>query len=206
MKKICMILVLCLMATFAYGQGKGNSDRILIIAAGPDEDIPGATTFIKAEIKLNEDGQLPSGLGQVKFGTKIHDGLGGLVYTMEGYLEGAMMVMFPAPPSYCEVREVWWINRWIVMGMGKVKTTGTLTMIDYRGVEITLPNTEGEWRDELIIMSVSTEGKYTLEEGSEEYFYYGGWAWAGIQTPPESGYPMFGGITWLRNFLDKRVP
>ena len=47
-----MFLVLCLMGTFAYGQGVGNSDCILIIAAGPDIDQPGITAFIKAQIEL----------------------------------------------------------------------------------------------------------------------------------------------------------
>ncbi len=75
------------MATFAYGQGVGNSDCILIIAAGPDIDQPGITAFIKAQIEFVPIpiGLLPSS-AQVNFRTNFQDA----VTADEGYIISVM--------------------------------------------------------------------------------------------------------------------
>ena len=207
MKKICMILVLCLMATFAYGQGKSNG--ILIVAAGQDQDIGyyvpthRAVTLIKAEWSEFSAANLPTS-GQIEFSTKIFDESGEKVYTMEGELEleSAMVVPPGFMSSYCEVRNVTWVDFWFVMGWGLVKTTEAIT-IDYRGVTTTLPDTEGEYIPKLIVVVVSPEGEYFTAECDE--CYWGGWSWAGI-FDPITMTRIFGGITWLRNFLDTRTP
>ncbi|TEU08037.1 MAG: hypothetical protein E3I52_02490, partial [Candidatus Aminicenantes bacterium] len=130
MKKICMILVLCLMATFAYGQG--NSDRTLLLrfmAKGIDVDQPEfITTVITGKIESIEGS--PVGVGQVNFRTEIRDELGEVVCTIQGHLKDAMAM--PTPSWFCPIREWWWRDFYIVFGMGKVKATATQPMIVYR--------------------------------------------------------------------------
>lgn len=192
MKKICMFLVLCLMATFAYGQG--NSDRILIVAIGNDEDIPGATTFITGRIEF-EESQLPLGLGRVKFRTKIYDEVTGeKVYTIEGEFDDATAI--PGQQFYCDVRNVMWVDLWQVVGPGRVKTTDTDMTIVYRGETITLPNTGGKYEPAMIVMVVSPLGENL--EGEP----YPGWAAAKVFTLGG----LFGGVTYLTKYLDLRVP
>ena len=71
-----MVLVLCLVAMGAYGQGK--SDSILIVATGEDLDIGyyvpthRAVTLIKAEWSEFSAAGLPIS-GQIEFRTKIFD-------------------------------------------------------------------------------------------------------------------------------------
>ena len=215
MKKVCMFLVLCLVAMGASGQGK--SDGILIVAAGEDQDIGyyvpthNAVTFIKAEWSEFAGG-LPIS-GQVVFSTKIFDESGEKVYTIEGELElenAILVVPSVTPPvflnNYCTVRDVTWIHYWLIMGPGLVKTTEAIT-IDYRGNIITLPDTGGEYMSKMIAVIVSPEGEFIeglWTEGDYVSLFWGGWSWAGIVDLATG--ETFGGITWLRNFRDNRVP
>ena len=162
MKKVCMFLVLCLMATFAYGQGK--SDGILIVASGVDLDIGyydsiySATTFIKAELSGSPL------VSQAEFRMKIRDESGEVVYTMEGELENGVVLYPMTSGQPCPVRGVTWSNYYLIMGPGLVKTTDVvIENFNYRGEIITLPNTGGEYVTKLIVMAVSPEGE-NLEE------------------------------------------
>jgi hypothetical protein len=195
MKKICMILVLCLAVMVAYGQADSKDSPIMDIkAVGLDLDIPGARTSIKAEVVLDESGN-PLFLREVVFRTKVYDELGEKVYTIEGELEDMPIAVFPA--WYCTVREVWWTNVWFVTGSGKVKTTDVDITIEYRGSTITLPNTGGKFVQAFVAMMLSPLGE-TLEGDP-----WGGWAFAGMMTSPTT---LFGGITWLTKYMEKWVP
>jgi len=191
-KKICMILVLCLMATFAYGQ-----TQIDIKAKGLDEDIPGivapyspitADTLIVGKIEFDE---VIGPLGQVEFHLTIYADSGEKIYSMKGHLENGMVVPPGFLQRYCEVRNVTWINFWVVMGMGRIKTSEEIT-INYRGSSITLPDTGGKFVPAYVIMMVSPLGENLENEA------WPGWSWAGIQFP--SG-KSFGGITYLTKYV-----
>lgn len=198
MKKICMVLVLCLAMMVAYGQADSKDTRIMVIKAiGVDEDIGGylipdseyrAVTSIKAEVELKENGD-PLLLKELVFSTKIIDGLGEKVYTIEGELLVDALVFYPVP-NYCTVRKVTWINLWYVVGQGKVKTTDIDIEIEYRGNTITLLNTHGQYVTDIPIVFVVSPLGETVEGAP-----WGGWAFAGI--------PGFGGITWLRQFVEQ---
>jgi len=207
-KKICMILVLCLVTMVAYGQSVDNSDRILITAVGADEDIPGivaplspvtAETLIIGKIEFDDVSGAPLAK-QVKFRTKIYDETTGeKIYIIEGVLENTMMIYPGTGTSDCEVRNVKWLDLWVVVGMGKVKTTGAIT-INYRGSTITLPDTEGEYMLMPVIFAVSPEGRY-WKDGLMYYWPEGGWAFAGI-FDFITMKAKFGGITYLTNVVE----
>lgn len=203
MKKICMILVLCLMAMVAYGQ-----TQIDIKAKGLDEDIGGylnpnpeysATTLIVGKIKFDEVTGLP--VGQVEFHMTIYDVESGeKVYSMKGHLKNGTVIPPGFMSSPCPVREVTWINFWFVIGQGRVKTTGdAIENFEHRGEEINLPNTEGKYVPATIVMLVSPLGEHTNPDG----YWEAGWAWAGVM-----GFEgvQFGGITYLTKYLEKWVP
>jgi len=203
MKKLCMILVLCLMVTFVYGQS-----QIDVTAKGPDEDIPGivvplspvtADTLIVGKIEFDEVSNAPS-VKQVKFTTKIYHAITGKkVYTIEGKLDDTLMIYPGNGMSACDVRNVLWVDLWVVVGMGKVKTTGSIT-INYRGSTITLPDTGGKYMPMPVVFVVSLEGKY-WKDGAMWYWAEGGWAFAGI-FDFLTGKPKFGGITYLTNVAE----
>ena len=205
MKKICMVLVLCLAMMVAYGQADSKDTRIMVIKAiGVDEDIGGylipdseyrAVTSIKAEVELKENGD-PLLLKELVFSTKIIDGLGEKVYTIEGELLVDVGVMYPFS-NYCTVRNVTWINLWFVVGVAKVKTTDiVIENFPYRNDSITLPNTHGQYVNLPVVVAVSPLGE-TLESAP-----WGGWAFAGVVTSSDP-FKTFGGITWLRQFVEQ---
>jgi hypothetical protein len=202
MKKVCMFLVLCLVAMGVYGHNEAELNdftQINFMAKGLDEDIPGiivplspvtAENLVVGKIEFDEvTGQL---LGQVEFHVTIHDLSGAKVYSMKGHLENGMVVPPGFMSRYCEVRNVTWINFWFVMGSGRIKTTEAIT-INYRGSTITLPNTEGKYVPATIVMMVSPYGEY---EGG---YWEAGWAWAGLMTSPTTS---FGGITYLTKYVE----
>ena len=210
MKKVCMFLVLCLVAMGAYGQD--DEADVIIMAKGVDEDIGGylnpnplhsAETLIVGKIVFDEAG-MP--VGQVEFHMTIYVVESGKkVYSIKGHLENATFVMYPIP-NYCSVRGVTWINLWFVMGQGRAKTTDVLIEnFEYRGNLITLPNTEGKFVPFPIVMLVSPEGQYVGGVWPE-----GGWAYAGVvlEFDPLSGMPvkLFGGITWLTKYVENWIP
>ncbi len=179
---------------------------INILANGDDQDIPPyesedgiyrATTLIVGKIRFDKvSGVL---LGQVEFHIKIYDGSGEKIYSMKGKLKNAMVMILPF--WYCEVRELTWINLWVVMGEGKLKTTDTFLDIEYRGGTITLPNTGGHYVSTYTLaMLVSHYGEYVLGDDPEVFIWeQGGWAYAGL-------YGMPGGVTYLTKYMDKSVP
>ncbi len=162
-----------------------------IIAKGDDGDIPGATSYVKGKIEYDKVSGAP--LGQVEFHTKIYDESGKIIYSMKGKLKDAATVMI-VPFHYCPVRDVTWINVWLVMGEGMIKTTDTDLEIFYRGNSIVLPNTGGKWSPATIGMMVSPNGEHT-----EGVWEEGGWAYAGL--------PYYvGGVTYLTKYMEKSVP
>ena len=207
MKKICMILVLCLMATFAYGQGK--SDRTLLLrftAEGDDVDEANITTVITGKIESVE-GDVD--VGQVNFRTEIRDESGEVVCVIQGHLKDAMAMLTPS--YFCPIRFWYWRDFYIVLGMGKVKATSTVSTIDYRlGETVPAPDTGGKYDTQPILMMVSLDGKYSYTESGSTDGYAGGWGLAGLVTewviPGVLPAKFVGGIAWLTNYLDKRVP
>jgi len=160
--------------------------KIDIIAKGTDSDIPGATTFIKGKIEFDKVTGEP--IGDVNFQVKIYDESNEKIYSLKGKLkDGAVMII---PYYYCNVRQVYWTNLWLIMGVGEIKTTDTILTIDYRGLTITLPNTEGKYIPSTIMMLVSPYGEYVGGVWED-----GPWAFAGI--------PGFGGVTTLTKYFEK---
>ncbi|MCE7745751.1 MAG: hypothetical protein GPJ52_11525 [Candidatus Heimdallarchaeota archaeon] len=116
----------------------------------------GGTTFIKGKIEFDKVTGEP--LGDVNFHVKIYDESHEKIYSMKGKLkDGAVMFL---PYYYCNVRQVYWTNLWLIMGEGEIKTTDTILTIDYRGLTITLPNTGGKYIPSTIMMLVNPTGEY----------------------------------------------
>ncbi|MFW9822328.1 MAG: hypothetical protein ACFFE4_05310 [Candidatus Thorarchaeota archaeon] len=159
-------------------------NHIFILAKGDDLDIPGANTLIVGKIEFDKVSS------HLYFQTKIHDELGKKVYTIEGMLKDGVVMM--VPEYYCDVRNVVWVNLWLVMGEGMIKTTNTDLEIDYRGETISLPNTKGKYVTTTIMMLVSPKGEILIPNGGN--MELGGWAFAGI--------PGFGGVTFLKIYKD----
>ncbi len=201
-----MFLVLCLLATFAYGQG--NSDRTLLLrftAEGDDVDEANITTLIIGKIEFVEGS--PVGVGQVNFRTEIRDESGEVVCTIQGHLKDAMAMLTPS--YFCPIRLWYWRDFYMVFGVGKVKATSTVDTISYRlGETVPAPNTGGKYLTLPILMMVSLDGKYSDTETGTIEGYAGGWGLAGLVTEIVGGMPtkFVGGIAWLTNYLDKRVP
>jgi hypothetical protein len=175
---------------------------INIMAKGDDMDIPGydegdyrATTLIVGKIRFDKvEGVL---LGRVEFHIKIYNiDSGEKVYTIKGKLKNGMVLS--NQEFVCTVRGVTWINLWQVVGVGMIKTPDTDLTIDYRGQSIALPNTGGKWSPATIVMMVSPNGENFEQEEWE------GWAFAGIMDM--NMIPIFGGVTYLTNYMEKFVP
>ena len=199
------------MATFAYGQG--NSDHPLIlrfIAEGIDVDDANITTVITGKIESVEGSLL--GVAQVNFNTQIRDESGEVVCTIQGHLEDNMAML--TPDFWCPIREWWWRNFYFVLGVGKVKVTTTQSTIVYREetIETEAFDTGGKYVTLPIMMMVSLDGQYSDPEqtGPIELWDNGGWALAGVVTewviPGVLPAKFVGGIAYLTNYLDKRVP
>ncbi|MHA2359512.1 MAG: hypothetical protein ACXAB5_04520, partial [Candidatus Thorarchaeota archaeon] len=157
---------------------------------GDDFDVPGAISSIKGRIEFNKDtGEIQ---GQVEFHLKLYDESGEKIYSMEGRIKDAMVMSGFAFP--CDVRNVIWINLWLITGVGEIKTTDTDMEIEYRGNLITLPNTGGQYITMNLAMLVSQYGEHT-----EGVWEEGGWAAAGMLG-------WFGAGTYLTKYMEKSVP
>jgi len=174
---------------------------INIMAKGDDLDIPGydegdyrANTLIVGKIRFDKvEGVL---LGRVEFHIKIYNiDSGEKVYTIKGKLKNGMVM--PGFFFECDVRNVTWINLWLVFGMGMIKTTDTDLTIVHRNQSIALPNTGGKWSPATIVMMVSPNGENVEQDEWE------GWAFAGIM---ENMIPIFGGVAYLTKYMEKWVP
>jgi hypothetical protein len=164
-------------------------------AKGDDLDVPGAITTIKGRIEYNE--ATGEGQGQVVFHLKLYDESGKKVYSMMGMLKSVVVMRgFEFP---CSVRDLTWTNLWFVMGEGKIKTTGKPITMEYRGIPITLPNTEGRYNTTTVGFMVSSNGEFEQNGDEEGEWDQGGWAFAGIPG-------FFGGVTLLTKFTEKWVP
>ena len=175
-----------------------GTNGILIIAKGDDGDIAGATTSIIAMIEFDKASGLPS-VAQVEFQTKIYDESGEKIYSMKGKLKDGLVIS-DSFQFYCAVREVTWINLWLVMGEGLIKTTDADLEIEYRGETITLPNTEGQYIPFSIWMMVNPKGEYVLGEDPEVFIWpQGGWATVIITI---GGIPRIGVVTYLTKYME----
>ncbi|MHA2352580.1 MAG: hypothetical protein ACXABX_05625, partial [Candidatus Thorarchaeota archaeon] len=132
--------------------------------------------------------------GQLEFNLKLYDESGKKIYSLKGELKDAAVM--PGFAFYCDVRDVTWINLWLVMGEGKIKTTDTDLDILYRGNLISLPNTGGKYVTMGLVMLVSQYGEHIDPEGVWEQ---GGWAAAGMLE-------VFGAGTYLTKYMVKMVP
>ncbi len=180
---------------------------INIIANGDDLDIPPyesvigdyrATTLIVGKIRFDKDSGVLQ--GRVEFHMKIYEiSSGEKVYAIKGKLKESMMVL-PGQKFDCTVRGVLWTNLWLVVGFGMIKTTDTPLEIVHRGISIILPNTGGKWIPAGVVMMVSPYGEY---DGG--FWEEGGWAFAG-EMDMVNMVPIFGGVTYLTNYMEKLVP
>ncbi|MFX1419966.1 MAG: hypothetical protein ACFE9N_13690, partial [Promethearchaeota archaeon] len=187
--KVILVLVMSLffitIITIVTPAKANESSHIFILANGDDMDIPGANTLILGKIEFSGESS-----SQLYFQTKIYDELGNKIYTIEGKLKyGAVLFV---PEYYCDVRNVLWVNLWLVMGEGMIKTTDADLTIEYRGETITLPNTKGKYVTATIMMLVSPKGEILLPNGGN--LELGGWTFAGI--------PGFGGVTSLKLYKE----
>jgi len=176
-----------------------DPNRILMIdimAKGDDLDIAGGTTSIIAKIEFDKASGTPL-VAQVEFHTKIYDESGEKIYSMKGKLKDGLVIT-NLYQFNCTVREVTWINLWLIMGEGKFKTTDTVIVIEHRGEIITLPNTGGQYVPAAIMMMVSPNGEH-----SEGVWEQGGWAVAAIM---DGGNPIFGGVSYLTKYMEKLIP
>jgi len=177
---------------------------INIMAKGDDLDVGldlgiyRATTLIVGKIRFDKDSGVLQ--GRVEFHMKIYEiSSGEKVYAIKGKLKESMMVL-PGQEFDCTVRNVLWTNLWFVFGMGMIKTTDTPLEIVHRGISILLPNTGGKWIPAGVVMMVSPYGEY---EGG--FWEDGGWAFAG-EMDMVNMVPIFGGVTYLTNYMEKFVP
>ena len=179
--------------------------KIDIMAKGDDADISGATTSIIAKIGFDKTSGIPSAV-HVEFQTKIYES-GEKIYSMKGKLKNGMVI--PNQQFYCDVQEVWWINLLLVMGDGVIKTIGEDLIIEYRGLIITLPNTEGKYIPYSIRMMVNPKGQYRSGDlttgpiGPIEEWDQGGWATVIIF---DGDFPIVGVVTYLTKYIEKLVP
>ena len=195
LKPIAVFLVsLFLIPILAVGvtaaSASSNTSRIDVMAKGVDIDIAGAITFVKGRIEFDED--TGEAVGQFQFHVKIYNEMGEKIYAMKGKLsDGPVMII---PEYYCTVRDVWWTNVWVVMGLGLIKTSDAYLTIDYRGELVTLPNTENKWVETTLALMFNPTGEYVGGVWEE-----GGWAYAGIPN-------YVGGCAYLTKYMDTRVP
>lgn len=175
-----------------------GTNGVLIIAKGDDGDIAGATTSIIAMIEFDKASGLPS-VAQLEFQTKIYNESGKKIYSMMGKLKDGLVIS-NSSQFYCEVREVLWINLWLVMGEGVIKTTDADLEIEYRGGTITLPNTEGRYLPVNMCIMVNPKGEYLLDEDPEVHIWEeGGWATAIILI---GEIPTVGVVTYLTKYME----
>ena len=200
------LFLVCVIAVST--QAKPEPNRILmvdIMAKGDDGDILGATTFIQGKIEYDKVSGEP--LGRVEFHIKIYDESGEKFYSMKGKLKNGMALR--DQEFNCSVRHVTWINLWLVMGDGMIRTTDTVIEdFLYRGQLITLPNTGGKYIPAYIMMMVSPYGEFRIEVPDGDDIYgvseLGGWVFAGIMG--FDGIEIFGGVTGLTKYMEKWVP
>jgi len=200
-----MSLVLVSITAVSTHAKPAEPNRILmvdIMAKGDDGDLPGNTTSIIAKIEYDKVSGVA--LGRIEFHIKIYDESGEKIYSMKGKLKnGAVIPNYEFP---CTVRHVTWINLWLVMGEGMIKTTDTDLEIEYRGQLITLPNTGGKYVPAFIMMMVSPNSEFKVWDPELNVWVYGetglgGWVFAGIMG--FEGLEMFGGVTGLTKYMEK---
>ncbi len=165
-----------------------NSNRVFFMAIGDDLDIPGAKNIIIGKIEFGGGGEPLS--ARVFFHSKIYDDSGEKVYVMIGMLKDGYL-MDTSFSFFCPLFEVWFINVWQVMGMGKFRTTDANIEVFFRNLpfKITMPNTEGKFVSRPILMLLSPTAEYckknttTYTPGSDEnpiFKWPGEWVLAAV--------------------------
>jgi hypothetical protein len=175
-----------------------TSNRVLFIAKGDDLDFDRTTNFIIGGL-FSEGDELPS--AKAFFHQRIYDESGELAYAMSGMLTDGIRLMTNYY-FYCPVFNVWFINVWMVMGEGIVKTTDTNYNILFRNsMMITMPNTEGDYVEAQMFMLLSPTAEYCLEDPGTyppgeypEVFILPGGAWVLATVLWDVGIPMDAGF------------
>ena len=132
-----------------------GSNRILFISVEADLDINASNLIVG---KISEGDELTS--VKVVFHQRIYDESGEKVYTMMGMLKNGYR---QTKEHYflCPVFNYWFINVWLFMGEGKLKTTDINCPLTYRNIfYFTLPNTEGKFVSTPMLMLLSPSGQY----------------------------------------------
>jgi len=192
-----------------------GSNRVLFMAMGDDLDI-NATNLIIGKIEFDKDSGIPS-VAQVNFHQKIYDESGEKVYSMMGILKDGLLLT-TEHYFFCPIFNVWFVNVWWFMGMGRFKTTDTDYPLVYRNwFPITMPNTEGKFVSAPILMFLSPTAEYCLEdpgayppgEHPEVYTHPGGaWVLAAVLcgiivvTPNGPVELPIGPISYLTRYIE----
>ena len=159
-----------------------NSNRVFFMAIGDDLDIPRAKNIIIGKIKFGGGDEPPT--ASVFFYSKIYDD-SGEKYTMMGILKDGYLIN-TSYSFFCPLFKVWFINVWLVQGMGKFRTSDTDITVYFRDLfTIPMPNTEGKWVSKPIVMAISHTAEYrngTMAEpiGPIGIWEQGGWILAAV--------------------------
>jgi len=134
------------------------TNRVFFMAIGDDLDIPGAKNIIIGNIKFSGDSEPPS--ANIFFYSKIYGESGETVYAMMGMLKDGYLIN-TSYSFFCPLFKVWFINVWLVQGMGKFRTSDTDITVYFRDLfTIPMPNTEGKFVSKPIVMLLSHTAEY----------------------------------------------
>jgi hypothetical protein len=134
-----------------------GSNRVLFMAIGDDLDI-NATNLIVGKMKFDNDDELTS--VKVVFHQRVYDESGEKVYTMMGMLKDGSLL---TKDHYflCPIYGFWFINVWLILGGGVLKTEDINYPLTYRSIfYFSMPNTEGKFVDTPMLMLLSPTGEY----------------------------------------------
>ncbi|MFW9969919.1 MAG: hypothetical protein ACFFDF_06935 [Candidatus Odinarchaeota archaeon] len=132
-----------------------GSNCVLFMAIGDDLDINASDLIVG---KISEDDELTS--VKVVFHQRIYDESGEKVYTMMGMLKNGFL-QTKHHFFLCPVFNVWFIDVWLFLGEGKLKTTDTNYPLTYRNIfYFTMPNTGGKFVSTPMLMLLSPSGQY----------------------------------------------
>ena len=138
-----------------------SSNRVLFMAIGDDLDI-NATNLIVGKMEFDNEDELIS--VNVVFHQRIYDESGKKVYTMMGMLKDGFR-MTKQHYFLCPIYGFWFINVWLIIGDGLLKTTDTNYLLTYRNIfeYFPMPNTEGKFVNTPMLMLFSPTGEYCLD-------------------------------------------
>jgi len=161
---IAVLLLISIFALFTTVNAC-YSNRIFLIARGEDMDLIRSKDLIIGKIELDEFDE-PT-MAQVIFHQKLYDESGEM-YVMKGMLKDGL-VFKTDHCFYCPVCNVWFVNVWWFQGEGMFKTTDTDFNVFFRNsLQITMPNTEGQYIKATIFMWLNPTKEYYEAEFDEK--------------------------------------